>query len=510
MARKLPLFSTATALLAGVVSVQLAPAVVFAAPSDDAASVGEVSPEVLGAMQRDLGLTESQARRRLAAEAVAVRTEQTLRQDLGASFGGAWMSDEGDRLIVGVTDAAGAAAARRAGAEPRWVLRTERQLDALKSSLDRGAALAGKDIHGWYVDVMTNTVVVLAKDSAVQNAERFVADSGAADSAVRVLVSNEEPRPLYDTRGGDAYYINGNTRCSIGLPVAGGFVTAGHCGGVGSTTQGHNGAAQGTVRGSSFPTNDYGWVQTNGSWVSQPWVYNYAGANVLVFGSAEAGVNASVCRSGSTTGWRCGVIQAKNVTVNYSVGPVYGLTQTNACAEGGDSGGSWMSGNQAQGVTSGGSGNCSTGGNTFFQPVNPILSVYGLSLTTTNGGRPLVGLAGKCIDVDHSNTANGTPIQLWDCNGTDAQKWTFHGDGTLRAFGKCMDVTWGSTANGALIQLHDCTGNPAQQFVLSGAGDLVNPQANKCVDVQDFNSNNGTRLQIWECAGTANQKWSVR
>ncbi|MCP3063187.1 ricin-type beta-trefoil lectin domain protein [Myxococcus sp. K38C18041901] len=501
MNRRLHALRTATALF----TTLTLPGAALAASED-------ISPEVLTAMQRDLGLTAEQARQRLETEALTARAERTLRGELGTSFGGAWLNETGDRFIVGVTTAAGEQAARRAGAEPRWVTRTERELDALKEALDRGADVASKDIHGWYVDLPTNSVVVLARDAAVVNAERFVAESGAADTAVRVVISQEKPRPLYDLRGGDAYYINGNVRCSIGFPVAGGFVTAGHCGGVNSSTQGHNGAGQGTVRGSSFPNNDYGWVQTNGSWASQPWVYNYAGGNVIVAGSAEAGINASVCRSGSTTGWRCGVIQAKNVTVNYDVGPVYGLTRSNACAEGGDSGGSWISGNQAQGVTSGGSGNCSTGGTTYFQPVNEILSVYGLSLTTNGGGggREIVGLAGKCIDVDHSNTANGTPIQLWDCNGTNAQKWTFHGDGTLRAFGKCMDVTWGSTANGALIQLHDCTGNPAQQFVLSGAGDLVNPQANKCVDVAEWNSNNGTRLHIWECAGTANQKWYLR
>ena len=104
---------------------------------------------------------------------------------------------------------------------------------------------------------------------------------------------------------------------------------------------------------------------------------------MTVGGSAEAAVGASVCRSGSTTGWRCGTIQAKNQTVRYSQGAVYGMTRTNACAEPGDSGGSWISGNQAQGVTSGGSGNCSSGGTTYFQPVNEILSRYGLSLVTS-------------------------------------------------------------------------------------------------------------------------------
>jgi streptogrisin C len=117
-------------------------------------------------------------------------------------------------------------------------------------------------------------------------------------------------------------------------------------------------------------------------------VNNYAGGEVSVAGSTEAAVGASICRSGSTTGWHCGTISAKNQTVNYAQGSVSGLTRTNVCAEPGDSGGSWLSGNQAQGVTSGGSGNCTSGGTTYFQPVNEILSAYGLTLVTSGGNPP--------------------------------------------------------------------------------------------------------------------------
>ena len=129
----------------------------------------------------------------------------------------------------------------------------------------------------------------------------------------------------------------------------------------------------------------------------------------------------------------------------------------------------------------------------------------------TNGGGgtggQLIGYGNKCLDVPNGNAVDGALVQLWDCDGTAAQRWSFPGDGTVRALGKCLDVAWGSTANGANIQLVTCSGNPAQQFVLSGAGDLVNPQANKCVDVRDWSSANGAKLQLWECGGGANQKW---
>lgn len=496
----------------------LAAALVVPSATAQAAAVPDPSPDpsrtatAEQAMRRDLGLTPAQARVRQAHEAGAAVVERRLRTRLADRFAGAWFTPDEGRLSVGVLNGGDADVVRAAGALPVLVPRSEKQLAATKATLDRAAdaadaaGSAGKDVHSWYVDVAANTVVVSAADHAA--AERFVR-AGAVDAAeVRISVS-QAPKPLYDIRGGDQYVINGNTLCSVGFAVNnGGFVTAGHCGGTGSPTLGYNNVSQGTFAGSSFPGNDYAWVRTNGNWTPRPWVNNYGGGNVPVAGSQEAVVGASICRSGRTTGWRCGVIQAKNVTVNYSGSLVHGLTQTSACAQGGDSGGAWITGDQAQGVTSGGSGNCTTGGNTFYQPVNEILGAYGLTLTTTGGGGGgrLIGWQDRCIDVPNSNAVDGQRLQLWDCNGTAAQNWTFPGDGTVRALGLCMDVAWGSTANGAAIQLATCSGNPAQQFVLSGAGDLVNPQANKCVDVTGFGGG-GTPLQQWECNGGANQKW---
>ncbi|MGK5680332.1 glycoside hydrolase family 64 protein [Actinoplanes sp. URMC 104] len=116
-------------------------------------------------------------------------------------------------------------------------------------------------------------------------------------------------------------------------------------------------------------------------------------------------------------------------------------------------------------------------------------------------------LNNKCIDVPSANFVDSAPLQMWTCNNTNAQKWTFTG-GTLRSENnKCMDVQAAGTANGTPIQLYTCNGTAAQQFVLSAAGDLVNPQANRCVDIKDVNSADGARLHLWDCIGAANQKW---
>jgi beta-glucanase (GH16 family) len=127
------------------------------------------------------------------------------------------------------------------------------------------------------------------------------------------------------------------------------------------------------------------------------------------------------------------------------------------------------------------------------------------------GGRTgqITGIGGKCLDVAASNTANGTPVQLWTCNGTGAQRWTVGADGTLRALGKCLDVPGGSTADGAKLQLWDCNGTGAQRFRIEAVRDVVNVQANKCMDASGQSSADGTRTQIWTCTGAANQKWTT-
>jgi hypothetical protein len=120
----------------------------------------------------------------------------------------------------------------------------------------------------------------------------------------------------------------------------------------------------------------------------------------------------------------------------------------------------------------------------------------------------IVGFGGKCADVAGASTANGAAVQLFDCNGTAAQRWTVASDGTLRALGKCMDVTGAGAANGTKIQLFDCNGTNAQRWTRSGST-LVNTGSGKCLDATGVSSANGTRLQIWTCTGGANQNWTL-
>ncbi|MEU1434576.1 alpha-lytic protease prodomain-containing protein [Streptomyces sp. NPDC005775] len=355
-------------------------------PRLPAAGEDQLSPGLVDAMRRDLGLTADQATRRIGNESRAAAVAAGLRRSLGTGFAGARVSGDAGGLTVATTDGADAGRIAEAGARPVVVDHSLAELTSAKAALDRVALRrAPKDVPAWYVDVRTNRVVVQAGRAA--SAGAFLAAAGVAPGLVTVARSSGQPRTFADLRGGDAYYMNGSGRCSIGFPVKrgtqGGFVSAGHCGTPGVSTSGYNQQAQGSFQGSTFPGRDYSWVAANTNWNPRPLVNGYGNGDVTVTGSTEALEGSSVCRSGSTTGWHCGTVQQRNSSVTYQEGTVSGVTRTNVCAEPGDSGGSFVSGSQAQGVTSGGTGNCSQGGTTYFQPVNPALQAYGLTLVTS-------------------------------------------------------------------------------------------------------------------------------
>ena len=244
-----------------------------------------------------------------------------------------------------------------------------------------------------YIDVKINKVVVLSPIPA--ETEKIIKAIGVDMSSVAVVFSTEQPQPLGDVRGGDPYYIGATARCSIGFSVTrgtqNGFVSAGHCGKAGDTTIGVNRTALGVFQRSTFPVSDFAWVSVNDNWTPRPTVRNGGSGSrgiVSVSGFRAAVEGSSVCRSGSATGWRCGTILQRDASVIYPQGAVSGLTRAKVCAELGDSGGSFISVDQAQGVTSGGSGDCTAGGVTYFQPINKILTAYGLTLVTTAGDSP--------------------------------------------------------------------------------------------------------------------------
>ncbi|MXM66622.1 trypsin-like serine protease [Streptomyces sp. HUCO-GS316] len=368
-------------MLGSVVAAGTVPA----SADDTPSAAAPASDGLLSAMQRDLRLSKQEAEARLAAERRATAVESKARRAAGASFGGSWFDASSGTLRVGVTPNASAAAVRQIramGVTVTTVAHGARELAATQARIDKLSAPAG--VSSWHVDPEAGTVVVsiVSGKQRDNDVRQFVARARRAGPVTVQRVPAAPTTLAAGTVGGDPYYT-GNVRCSIGFSVYGGFVTAGHCGRAGAGVRGWDGSYIGTFQGSSFPDNDYAWVNVGSGWWTVPVVLGWGTIpDRLVRGSAEAPVGTSVCRSGSTTHWHCGTVLAKNETVNYSQGAVHQMTKTSVCAEPGDSGGSYISGDQAQGVTSGGWGNCSSGGETWFQPVNEILNRYGLTLHT--------------------------------------------------------------------------------------------------------------------------------
>ena len=309
-------------------------------------------------------------------------TAAAIAERLGARSAGTY-ADSSGRMVVTVTDAAAAAEVRAAGAIPRTVERGSAELAAATAVLDRSARVAGT---AWWIDPVTDMVVVSVDDTVV--GARFNQVEAVADSLGAVVRLQREPGVLSTfINGGQAIY-GGGYRCSLGFNVRNSagtyyFLTAGHCTNLSSSW--YTNSAQTTYigprAGTSFPGNDFGIVRYTNTALSHPGtVYLYNGTSQDITSAGNAVVNQSVKRSGSTTGVHSGTVTAVNATVTYAQGTVSGLIRTNVCAEGGDSGGSLFAGTVALGLTSGGSGNCSTGGTTYFQPVTEALSVYGVSV----------------------------------------------------------------------------------------------------------------------------------
>lgn len=125
----------------------------------------------------------------------------------------------------------------------------------------------------------------------------------------------------------------------------------------------------------------------------------------------------------------------------------------------------------------------------------------------------VIDAAGKnmCLDIAGAATTNGTPAQMWNCNGSDAQSFTLGADNTIHALGKCLDANGNGLGNGTVIQLWDCNNSGAQQWIPGPfAGTLLNPQSGRCLaDPAAFNTP-GTQTILWDClTNHAEQNWAA-
>jgi streptogrisin C len=367
---------------------------------------------LVAAMQRDLGLSATQARSLFGQQDNAVRLDAGLRASLRSSFGGSWFDAKAGTLVVNVTDKASAAEVTKAGARAVVVEHSEADLKGIVAELD---ALAGKapgakraesgkssltGLAGWHVDPRTNSVVITAVKGQQRSAALSAMDRHG--DAVRYEQTDQAPQQTFDYMdGGDQ--INGAS-CSAGFNLRnpstgqGYLLTAGHCTATGQANYGQGGVYFGPTVSSWFPTYDDALIRNDnaGYWIQGPWVdYNPSnGGFINVSGHSDSPVGTAVCKAGITTLWTCGYITAKDETVTYTGGQtVYGLTRHSACVEPGDSGGANVAALSVwspEGVTSGAQllfNRClSVFGFTnvsWYFPIADSLSYYGIAYGVT-------------------------------------------------------------------------------------------------------------------------------
>ncbi|MFH8369346.1 alpha-lytic protease prodomain-containing protein [Streptomyces sp. NPDC018031] len=393
VSRKYVLTATVGALLS--VSV-----VTGARAGEPASAAPRYQPQMVQALADSLGVTEQTAVRRLDQQAAQQKLLAELGED-GISPDGAFFDGTG-ALTVNVDDARSAAKVEAAGLDARIPEHGQAALDRIKAGLDaKAAARVPTGVTAWSVDLASDTVTVEVAGDRSAAARSFLKAARAHGDAVRVVEGKQALAPQATIYPGSRMTFNGYL-CSVGYGAKDSsgkqyLVTAGHCiEDLPDLYYNNAHFAKGSHTRFALGTRsvDMGIaaMDSDDSIATSVGTYGQAGT-IAVRGSSRAAAGAALCKSGQTTGWTCGKVKSYNVTVTYTDpngGPqtvVSGLGSSSVCTEGGDSGGAYISGNQAQGMTSGGpmGQQCSGvngAGSSYFQPLDDALRYYGLTLNT--------------------------------------------------------------------------------------------------------------------------------
>ncbi|MBL1097546.1 S1 family peptidase [Streptomyces coffeae] len=361
--------------------------------------------------------TDLQPKKVNAASAADIASQ--LASTLGEAFAGAYYDKDKQQVIVNVVGDGNDVdvEVKKAGAVARSVKNSTADLESAAKTLKTKATIPGT---AWSVDPQTNEIRVTADRTVTggkwDTLESTVNSLGKGVATIKKSQGTFKPF----AEGGDAIF-GGGSRCSLGFNVttdsgAPGFITAGHCGVAAKEwSDSQNGAPIGTVQDATFPGDgDFALVTYDDPNTEAPSTVNTGDGNTVnIAKAADATVGQKVTRMGSTTGLNDGSVTGLDATVNYPEGTVSGLIQTDVCAEPGDSGGPLFSQDgSAIGLTSGGSGDCTSGGETFFQPVTTALKAVGATIGDDGGaaggdGGGAAGNGGGAADDQGGAAGNG-------------------------------------------------------------------------------------------------------
>ncbi|MCS0603387.1 alpha-lytic protease prodomain-containing protein [Streptomyces sp. LP11] len=396
MLRLRAILASGAATAALVLSASAVPAQ-GATPQNSAASSGRYQQQMVHALAGSLGVSDAAAVRRLDSQA----RQQTALRTSGADPRGAFFDGAG-RLTVNVTGAATARPVEAAGLKARIAPHSAGELASVKDALDKYAEIVTPaGVSGWGVDPASDKVVVQVRDTSAAGTAAFLRKAASFGSAVAVRHDGGRAVSTAGTVYPGSRMDYGNHYCSVGFGARTSsgqqvLVTAGHCVeslpdlyydgshfAKGTRTRFHHG--QNSVDMGLASVDSGTAIATRiGTWNN--------GADVAVKGSRRAAVGSDVCKSGATSHWTCGSVKSYDYSVTYTdpgqpATLVTNLGLSNVCVLGGDSGGAWVSGDQGQGMTSGGrTDNQCDGvygqGTSYFQPLGDTLQYYGLTLNT--------------------------------------------------------------------------------------------------------------------------------
>jgi hypothetical protein len=357
------------------------------APAASAAS--QYDPAMVEALAEHLGATRGQAIARLDREQNLSRALGDL-QAQGVPTDGAYFDRDGS-LVVTTSDAGRVASA---GLKPRTGVRGERALNKLSAQVEQALGAELAKVQSWGPDIVQDRVVVTVAPDAPTS---LVGKLSAMDGVV-VERAGAELATQADVVPGRIMDLVPGTNCSLGFTGRNSsgakvMLTAGHCVAGNPDVLDANGTHIGKGAGTRFPSVDMGLMSIDAEDTPRPYVDTRKGTTVSITGMSKAPVGTAICKAGNTTGWTCGTITHYNQSVRYSGESVTttGLARATVCTEGGDSGGAYISGNTAQGMTSGGPGNAECGWNrgtaatgfySFYQPVVDAANHYGVTITT--------------------------------------------------------------------------------------------------------------------------------
>lgn len=375
------------------------------APVQTALSAPVPAPQdgVYDVLGKSWGVSPAEAKVRLDSEHSKASALDAAKGD-SANLDGAFF-DASRRLVVNVHSAQAAEIAREHGLTPRTVARGEKALAKLQTQVqamfDKSGSLQLQSIGADLPSDRLQVVLQPGKQSATTAA---VVKQLKAIPGVDVSTNDTTLAMTADVIGGQIMDLVPGTNCSLGFSGTRNgnnvMLSAGHCVEGNPMVQNRSGVRLGVGIASRFrtgsPSVDMGLMDIDSNNVGRGYIDNRNGQTTRVTGSSKAPVGSTICKAGNTTGWTCGSITQYNLTVNYggsggSVTRTSGLARSTVCTEGGDSGGAYISGTVAQGMTSGGpndghdcgwnQGGNATGSYSFYQPVVDAASYYGVSLT---------------------------------------------------------------------------------------------------------------------------------